>query len=135
MPIKPRLQAWLTELEQHKESRRKTLDNVAVKLDEFTDDTYGPASEVAKMLLKETKMRDEELLGLLTVLVHLSGYIDDLQAAMASLEKRMRELGVAESKLREVEKLAKRHDEVYQTIDRIVKQRMEIADKETAYVQ
>jgi prefoldin subunit 5 len=90
---------------------------------------------LVRLILKETIGRDEETLVLIRVIVEVSGYIDTLQDTMNALEKRLQKVDSTKSKVRKIEKLAKKHDEVYRALDEILKQRVKTADEETAYVQ
>jgi hypothetical protein len=135
MSLKPRLQTFLKYAEEGKQDRRKKLDEVMHRLGQFSDTSHSVEAELVRLILKETIGRDEETLVLIRVIVEVSGYIDTLQDTMNALEKRLQKVDSTKSKVRKIEKLAKKHDEVYRALDEILKQRVKTADEETAYVQ
>lgn len=128
MSIKPKFTYLLNEAQRMKEERRKNLERI---LTDFEGASGGHCAEfqLLKTLHNETVNRDQEIIGLLAVAEILAGYIDEVKIAVIDLQKSLQEVGILKSKLRSIARLAKKHDELYQTLDKIIERQAEQGQK------
>lgn len=119
------------------DARHKEIEDIQAKIQHMRLSPSEKAeADILKIIMSETMSRGEEVLATLVVFRGLARYIDELQQTITAFEKRLEQIGgTAESRIHGVEELTKKHDEVYQIIDKIIQKGAEAANKEIPYVK
>jgi hypothetical protein len=138
MSLESRFLDFLKETTVRIETRRKKLEDFQKQAETSHVSHYEkPALDVLKIIARETINRDEEGLAMLILFTGFARYIDQLEQAMKAVQERLQQIGGTESKINAIEELAKKHDEIYQAIDKMIQKAAEAQarDKEITYVQ
>lgn len=117
MPLKPRLEAFLKEMEQRKDTKRKTIENVMAEYERTHKSAYRDGEfGTLKLLNNESIGRDGEVLGLLILIVGLAEHIDHLYAKLEQVGSMSKELDTAKQTIAEREELFNKIEQTYRNM-------------------
>jgi hypothetical protein len=132
MAYAPKLREFLKEAERNVDARRKNIESLQNRI---KSNLGNPNYDLLNLVFMETLENNEAHLALLILHVGLADHVDKVNDAMNSIQRKLEETGISKTKILEIEELTKKHDEIYQAIDKMIQRSADMVKREASYVQ